>query len=109
MSLLLAHEMIKAHGTKILTPGAVSQMFEDAVSDSTSRAVRYFIQQICALKNSKVDSMDSINILMTWFPMVIITSSLVTTAINGFWSTQPLQQETGMVGQNLNFLSFAPV
>jgi hypothetical protein len=108
-SLLLAREMTKADGTKILTPRAVSQMFDDAVSDSTSRAVRYFLQQICALKNSKVDSMDSVNILMARFPMVIITASLVATALNGFWSTQPLQQETGMVGQNLNFLSFAPV
>jgi hypothetical protein len=107
--LLLARETTNADGTKILTPGAVSQMFDDAVSDSTSRAVRYFVQQICALKNSKVDSMDSVNILMARFPMVIVTSSLVATALNGFWSTQPLQQEVGMVGQNLNFLSFSPV
>jgi hypothetical protein len=108
-SLLLARETTASDGTKVITPGIVSQMFEDAISDSTSRAVRYFLQEILSLRNSKVDSMDSVNILMARFPIVVITSSLVATALNGFWSTQPLQQEMGMVGQNLNLLSFAPV
>jgi hypothetical protein len=44
-SLLLAREMTKPDGTKVITPGIVSQMFEDAISDSMSRAVRYFFRR----------------------------------------------------------------
>lgn len=39
---------------------------------------------------------------------MLLTSSFVVTALNTYWSTLSLQQEQGMVGQTLNFFSFAP-
>ena len=106
--LLLSREGTNAEGSKVLVPGQVSSMFEDAINDTAPRAVRYFVEHLTALKQAKCDSMDSVNVLTARFPPVLLTSSFVATALNAYWSTLSLQQEQGMVGHTLNFFSFAP-
>jgi DNA-binding ferritin-like protein (Dps family) len=40
--------------------------------------------------------------------MVAINQSFTAALLNGHWSTEPLQKETTMLGQNLGLFSFAP-
>lgn len=63
-SLLLSCEGVNAQGAKVILPGQVSSMFEDAVNDTVPRAVRYFVEHLTVLKQTKSNSMDLVNILM---------------------------------------------
>ena len=107
--LLLARAGTHANGDKIILPGTVSSTFEDAVNDTAPRALRYLTEQVVSIAQEKNGSMDMADRLMTNFPLVVLTPSFVATALNGYWSTLPLAQETATVGNNLSFFSFAPV